>query len=358
MAAPSTTTATDERPAAAAIPAVRLEALTKVFGNDAAGRRVASTIAEATGSASLVAVDHVEPRRPRRGVLLDARAVRLRQDDDAPDDRRLRAADVGSHPPPWPRRVAPAALPARRQHGLPGLRAVSAHDRRRQRGLRPRGPEGPESRSRPTRRRGARHGPTDRVRQAPPRTAVGRTAAAGGPGAGARQPPSGAAPRRAPRRPGPEAPRGDADGAEADPAAGRDHVHLRDARPGGSAHDERPPRGVQSRADRAGRRAGGGLRAAGHRVRRRVRGDLEPAPRRRRPGGRRRAGDVHRSAREDPPGRAGRLRRRGRDVGPGHDPERRLSRSRHAVRRSARRRRRARRDPSRTSSHRRRTRWP
>ena len=40
----------------------------------------------------------------------------------------------------------------------------------------------------------------------------------------------------------------DADRAEAHPAGGRHHVHLRDPRPGGGAHDERPPRGVQPRA--------------------------------------------------------------------------------------------------------------
>ena len=35
------------------------------------------------------------PRGPRRRVLQPPRTVRLRQDDDPPDDRRLRAADLG-----------------------------------------------------------------------------------------------------------------------------------------------------------------------------------------------------------------------------------------------------------------------
>ena len=43
---------------------------------------------------------------------------------------------------------------------------------------------------------------------------------------------------------------------------GRDHVRLRDPRPGGGADDERPPRRLQRGPDRAGRRAGRGLRAA------------------------------------------------------------------------------------------------
>jgi putative spermidine/putrescine transport system ATP-binding protein len=42
------------------VPAVRLEGLTKVFGNDDAGRRVAATIEAATGTPSLTAVDHIE----------------------------------------------------------------------------------------------------------------------------------------------------------------------------------------------------------------------------------------------------------------------------------------------------------
>ena len=44
---------------------------------------------------------------------------------------------------------------------------------------------------------------------------------------------------------------------------------------------ERPPRGVQPRADRAGRLTGGPLRAAVDGVRGRVRGDFQPPPRRR-----------------------------------------------------------------------------
>ena len=68
MAAPSPTIATGDRPAtddrpataAGAVPAVRLEALTKIFASDAVGKRVAATIAEATGTPSLTAVDHVD----------------------------------------------------------------------------------------------------------------------------------------------------------------------------------------------------------------------------------------------------------------------------------------------------------
>ncbi len=72
------------------------------------------------------------PRGRRRRVLHDARAVRVGQDDDAAADR---AASSG----PTPGAIelggddvaGRAALRARRQHGLPGLRALPAHDGRR-----------------------------------------------------------------------------------------------------------------------------------------------------------------------------------------------------------------------------------
>ena len=65
-----------------------------------------------------------------------------------------------------------------------------------------------------------------------PDAAVGRPAAAGRARPRARQPAAGPAARRAARRARPQAARGDADRAQADPAAGRDHLHLRDPRPG------------------------------------------------------------------------------------------------------------------------------
>ena len=72
-------------------------------------------------------------------------------------------------------------------------------------------------------------------------------------GTGDRQRARGAAPRRAAGRARPQAPPGDADRAQAHPARGRDHLRLRDARPGGGADDERPPRRDEQGADRAAR---------------------------------------------------------------------------------------------------------
>ena len=79
---------------------------------------------------------------PRGRVRVLPRAVGLRQDDDAADDRGLRDS-----PPPGtithrrPGHHPQAAEPAQRGHGLPVLRALPEHDRRRQRRLRAEGPE-------------------------------------------------------------------------------------------------------------------------------------------------------------------------------------------------------------------------
>ena len=225
--------------------AVRLEGLEKHYGD-------------------VVAVAGIDLEIARRRVLLDARAVGLGQDDDAADDRGLRAADGRPGLAPRPRRHPARAVRARRQHRVPGLRAVPAHDGRRERRLRP-ASSGRSRRPSGERRVGDALAMVrlERLRAAQARPALRRPAAARRARAGAREPAARPAARRAPRRARPQAARGDADRAAPDPARGRDHVHLRDPRPGGGAHDERPDRGVQRRPDRAGRRAGRGLRATG-----------------------------------------------------------------------------------------------
>ncbi len=109
------------------------------------------------------------PRDRRRRVLLAARPVGLRQDDDAADDRRLRArrrageilldgVDV----------AAGAAAPPQRPHGVPELRALPAPERVRQRRLRA-AVQQAHARSEPRARRGgARAGRARRPRDAPP----------------------------------------------------------------------------------------------------------------------------------------------------------------------------------------------
>ena len=107
------------------------------------------------------------------------------------------------------------------------------------------------------------------------------------------------------------------------PRRGRHHLRLRDARPGGGAHDERPHGRLRRRADRAGRPARGRLRAPGERVRRGVRGRLEHR--------RTRRGALHDPAREGPdPG--GRRERERAARGGGPHPRRLVRRHGHPLR--------------------------
>ena len=70
----------------------------------------------------------LELHHPRRLVLLPARPVGLRQDDDAAHDRRARAADLRPDPPRRRGRHLPARLGARHRLRVPAVRALSAHE--------------------------------------------------------------------------------------------------------------------------------------------------------------------------------------------------------------------------------------
>ena len=135
--------------------------------------------------------------------------------------------------------------------------------------------------ARDARRGGAAHGAPRRLREAAAGPAVRRPAPARRAGARARESAVRAAAGRAAGRARPEAAPGDAGGAQDDPARGRHHVHLRDARPGRGAQHERPDRDLPPRPDRADRDAGGRLRTSGDGVRGRLRWHLQH-PRRRR----------------------------------------------------------------------------
>ena len=106
-------------------------------------------------------------------------------------------------------------------------------------------------RDRSPHRRGARAGPPLGLREAQAEPALGRPAAARRPGAGARQSAERAAARRAAGRARPQAPQAPPARAQAHPGRGRHHLRLRDPRPGGGAHDERPDRGHARRSRRA-----------------------------------------------------------------------------------------------------------
>ena len=110
----------------------------------------------------------------------------------------------------------------------------------------------------------------DRLRATPHLGDVRRPAAARRAGPGARQPADRAAARRAARRARPQAPQGDAARAQGAPARGRDHVRLRDPRPGRGADDERRDRGHARRPDPAAGRPDRAVRAAGQPVRGRL----------------------------------------------------------------------------------------
>ena len=153
------------------------------------------------------------------------------------------------------RRVRRPAAQAQRQHRVPAVRPVPAHVDRRQRGLRPAGQEGARQGGAAAGARHARRRQAGRVRRPPLDPALGRPAAARRPRPGPRQHAGRPAARRTARRARPQAPRGDAARAQADPARGRDHVHLRHPRPGRGADDERPHRRHEPRPGRADRHA-------------------------------------------------------------------------------------------------------
>ena len=213
---------------------------------------------------------------PARRVLRAARPVGLRQDDDAADDRRLRGPDRGPRVPRRRRRHAAAAVQARRQHGVPVVRAVPAPDGGAQRRVRPRAQEDRQVRGPHARRRGARDGPARPVRQAQADAALRRPAAARGARPRAREPAARAAARRAARRARPAPAQAAADPAQAHPAGRRDHVRARHARPGGGHDDGRHDRRDERGPDRAGRRRRRPVRAPEHRVRGELPRRLEP----------------------------------------------------------------------------------
>ena len=175
------------------------------------------------------------------------------------------------------RRVRRPTAPTQRQHGLPAVRAVPSPVGRGQHRLRAAGQEGPRRRGPPAGRRDARHRPPRRVRRPPAGAALGRSAAARRPRPRPRQHAQRAAARRAARRARPEAARGDAARAQADPARGRHHVHLRHPRPGRGAHHERPHRRDEPWPGRADRHARGDLRRPGEHLRRRIHRLGQPA---------------------------------------------------------------------------------
>ena len=145
------------------------------------------------------------------------------------------------------------------------------------------------------------------LRQAQADPDLGRPGAAGRARAGPHQPAGGAPPRRAAGRPRPQAAQADAGRAQAHPAGGRDHVHLRDPRPGGGDDDVGPHRRHEQGPVRAAGRSRDAVRAPDDALRRRLPRREQPAPR---DAGTGRPTATRSSMAEVPPSASGRARRR------------------------------------------------
>ena len=191
------------------------------------------------------------PRRVRRA----ARAVRLREDDDAAHDRRARAPDAGRDPAR--RRVAdrPAAAQAAHHDRLPALRALPAPDDAPERRVRPQDARGRQGGAAGDGDEGARDGRARAARRPQAERPLGRAAAARRPRPRPRDEAEGAAARRAARRPRPAAAAAHARGAPEPAAPARADVHPRDAQPGRGPLDGGPDRRHERRPDPAGRRS-------------------------------------------------------------------------------------------------------
>ena len=167
----------------------------------------------------------------------------------------LEAISQGHGPHRRPRRERRAAEGPRHRHGVPELRAVPAHERVRQHGVRAQAAEGAEGRDRPA---GARRGPHPRPRRAArpqAQGALGRPAPAGRHGPGHRPPPAGVPDGRAAVEPRRQAARADPRRDRPAPARPRRHHDLRHPRPGRGHDDGRPRRGHAQGRAAAGRHA-------------------------------------------------------------------------------------------------------
>src|SRR5215211_1288799 len=149
--------------------------------------------------------------------------------------------------------MAHPAPQAQGQHRLPELRPVPVPERGRQRRLRAALPGREQGRGQAAGRRGPGPGPAAGAGAAAAGSAVRRPAAAGRAGPGAGPQPDGAAAGRAPGGAGRQAAQDPPGRAEGAPGGGRDHLRVRDPRPGGGPHHVGPPGRDGRRPHRAGR---------------------------------------------------------------------------------------------------------
>ncbi len=212
----------------------------------------------------------LRPRDRRRRVRRLRRAVGVREDDGAADDRRARA-DHRRHRRDRRRgRQHAAAEGPGRGDGLPELRPLPAHVGLRQHGLRAEDARGREGRDRATRHRRSEEARALRGAEEETADALGRPAPARRDGARDRARAAGVPDGRALVEPRREATRRDARRDRPDPARPRGDDDLRHARPGRGDDDGRPGLRASRRLPPAGCLAAGALRPARQPVRRGV----------------------------------------------------------------------------------------
>ena len=162
------------------------------------------------------------------------------------------------------RRHDGAAAGPRHRDGVPELRAVPAHDGRREHRLPPEDQEGAEGRDRNRRvHEAARAARPRRVPRSQAGQAVGRAAPARGDGPRDRAPAAGVPDGRAAVEPRRQAPRADPHPDRCAAAPTRRHHRLRDPRPGRGDDHGRPGGGAQGRRAPAVRATPRAVHAAG-----------------------------------------------------------------------------------------------
>ena len=217
-----------------------------------------------------VAVDRPRPGHRRRRVPRARRTVRVRQVDRPADGRRTRADHRrrAAHRRPAGQREAEPR--PRHRHGVPELRPVPAHERRRQHLLRAQAAQDAQGGDQAPRRRRRQDARARGADGPPAEDAVGRPAPARRDGPGDRAQPAGVPDGRAAVQPRRQAARADACRHRRAAARARRDDHLRHPRPGRGDDDGRPRRRDAQGPAATGRRPAGAVRRAGQPVRRRL----------------------------------------------------------------------------------------
>ena len=210
-------------------------------------------------------------RHRRRRVPRPRRSLRVRQVHLAAHARRPRGGQRRPHPDRRPRRHRPVAQGPRHRDGVPELRALPAHDGRRQHGLRAQDRRRrPRARSASGSRRPPRSSTSSRYLERKPKALSGGQRQRVAMGRAIVRSPAGVPHGRAAVEPRRQAPRPDPHPDRLAAAPARRHDRLRHPRPGRGHDDGRPGRGAQGRPPPAVRHPARDVRPPGQRLRRRL----------------------------------------------------------------------------------------